>query len=153
MNHGVLRWEWSLTIYNVYIFTYHIQFPHLIENTLVWLFKDFPSDVVYFLYVIFFKIILYLMIIWTIFTSQPHYHTNPRYPLRLGPPPQTFQHQPRHGGHRYEIGGFDHLQNIQSLQVLRAEFYVKGWREFCRGKEISFLHVQKYHQKGTILYT
>lgn len=53
MNHGVLRWELSLTIYdfNVYIFiyTYHILFPHLIENTLVCLFSDFSSDVVYFL--------------------------------------------------------------------------------------------------------
>ena len=53
MNHGVLRWELSLTIcdFNVYIFiyTYHILFPYLIENTLVWLFKDFSSDVVYFL--------------------------------------------------------------------------------------------------------
>ena len=29
---------------------------------------------------------------------------------------------------RYQIGGFDHLQDLQSLQVLRAELHVQGPR-------------------------
>lgn len=27
---------------------------------------------------------------------------------------------------RYQVGGFDHLQDLQSLEVFRAEFYVQG---------------------------
>ena len=60
--------------------------------------------------------------IFTCLFNYPHYPPNRAHHF-----PQTFQRfQERSPTARYEIGGFDHLQDIQGLQVFRAEFYVEG---------------------------